>query len=130
MTFAFLDGCDTMTGSILDVLVGGVMSYGGRGKMTLDHLKQHGYFPHYGCGWTKKKGVNFKGGTDIFVDHAEYVGFFFELLLEIDTDTGLPFRTYEDARDRAKNLRRNENIPNPMAIGWDHTGCDELFIDE
>jgi hypothetical protein len=130
MTFAFVDGCDTMTGSIVDVLVGGVMSYGGRGKITLDQLQQYGSFPHYGCGWTKKKGSKFRGTTDILIDHADYVGLFFEWLLTIDPNTGLPRFTYQQARERARHTRLNDSVINPVALGWDHTGCDELFIDE
>jgi hypothetical protein len=130
MTFVFLDGCDTMTGSIVDVLTGGMMSYGGRGKMTLDQLKEYGYFPHYGCGWTKKKGSKFRGGTDILTEHADYVGLFFEWLLTIDPNTGFPRFTYQQARERARHTRVNDNVINPVALGWDHTGCNELFIDE
>lgn len=130
MTFVFLDGCDSMQGSIVDVLVGGMMSYGGNGKLTLSQLRQYGFFPHYGCGWTKKKGSKFRGGTDILVDHAEYVGLFFEWLFTIDPNTGLPRFTYQQARERARHTRANDNIINPVALGWDHTGCHELYIDE
>lgn len=130
LTFVFLDGCSTMEGDLVPALLNGPINAGENGQVTIIDLVTKGQFPHYGCGWTRKKIFSSVFRTDIDFGHADYVKQFFGSLLTPDPETGLPANTYRQARSRARYWSNSPTFVNPASQGWGHTGCDELYIDE
>lgn len=128
MRYVALDGCNTAQKTTF--LSGWI---GHDSKVSRNKMRDKGWIPRFGWGWTDKKGVAYTYQGELLWAHFNFVTDYYTRLTHRDLSGYLDF-TYEQAIDFGKHPNHQGVDPNVVnnsqGNSINYVGCYDCYFDE